>query len=108
MVSHSLTAEARRENIRALAVAAGISEEEASARLEITVLVTHDSDDPVAAALVAELFPILSRTLDVVFNSTKAISRIATELVVGNTSSRSSSAKVFVNLSTTSLACLIP
>ena len=98
MVGHSLTAEARRENVRSLAAAAGLSEEEASDRLEVTVLVTHDSDDPVAVALVAELFPILSRTLDVVCNSAEAISRVATELVVGNAPSRSSLTKVFVNL----------
>ena len=98
MVGHSLNPESRRENIRALAVAAGLSEEEASDRLEVTVLVTHDPNDPVAVAFVAELVPILSRTLDVVCHSTEAISRIATELVVGNAPSRSASTKVFVNL----------
>ena len=98
MVGHSLNAEAQRENIRALAVAAGLSEEEASDRLEVTVLVTHDPDDPVAGVLVAELVPILSRTLEVEEHATEAVSRIATELVVGSTPSRSLSNKVFVNL----------
>ena len=98
MAGHSLNAEARRENSRALAVAAGLSEEEASNRLEVTVLVTHDPDDPIATALVAELVPILSRTLEVVEHTTEAVSRIATELVVGSTPSRSLSNKVFVNL----------
>ena len=60
-----LTPEARHENIRALVVAAGLSEKEASDRLEVTVLVTHDPDDPVdRRAFVAEIVPILSRTLD--------------------------------------------
>lgn len=103
MAGHSLNEEARRENIRALAVAAGLSEEEASARLEVTVLVTHDPNDPVAVAFVAELVPILSRTLEVVDHPTEAVSRIATELVVGNAPSRSSSTKVFVNLTTARL-----
>ena len=98
VVGYSLNPEARRENIRSLAVAAGLSEEEASERLEVTVLVTHDSDDPVAAAFVAELVPILSRTLDVVCHSTKAVSRIVAELVVGNAPSRFASTKVFLNL----------
>ena len=98
MAGHSLNAEAQRENIRALAVAAGLSEEEASDRLEVTVLVSHDPDDPVAGALVAELVPILSRTLEVVEHTVEAVSRIATELVVGSTPSRSLSNKVFVNL----------
>lgn len=99
MVGHKLTAEARHENIRALTVAAGLSEEEAATRLDVTVLVTHDSDDPVAATLVAELSPLLSRTLEIKLNSTEANSPIVTELVVGNVDSRSSSSKVYVNLS---------
>ena len=98
MVGHSLNPEARRENIRALAVAAGLSEEEASDRLEVTVLVTHDPNDPVAVAFVAELVPILSRTLELIDQPTEAASRIATELVVGDAPSRSATTKVFVNL----------
>ena len=98
VVGHSLNNEARRENIRALAVAAGLSEEEASDRLAVAVLVTHDPDDPVAVAFIAELVPILSRTLEIVNHPTEAVSCITTELVVGNAPSRSSSTKVFVNL----------
>ena len=103
MAGHSLNEEAQRENIRALAVAAGLSEEEASDRLEVPVLVTHDPNDPVAVAFVAELVPILSRTLKVVDHPTEAVSRVATEFVVGNAPSRSSSTKVFANLTATRL-----
>ena len=98
VAGHLLNPEARRENIRALAVAAGLSEEEASDRLDVTVLITHDPDDSVAATLVAELVPILSRTLKVIHQPSEAISLIATELVFGNAPSRSSSIRIFVSL----------
>ena len=100
MAGHLLNAEARRENTRTLAVAAGLSEEEASDRLEVTVLVTHDPKDPVTAAFVAEIVPILSRTLTVIGHPTEAVFRVVTELVVGNAHSRTSSTKVFANLTT--------
>ena len=64
MASNILTAEARLENIKALALAAGISPEQAAERLEGRVLCTFDRDDAAAAQFYQELSPLLTRTID--------------------------------------------
>lgn len=80
MVEDNLNPDAHAENIRALMKAAGISEGEASARLEQTILMTWDSADDGAVRLAAEIQPILSRTIRV---TTVPDGVIAAELVLG-------------------------
>jgi hypothetical protein len=64
MASNILTAEARLENIKALALAAGISPEQAAERLEGRVLCTFNRDDGAASQFYQELRPLLTRTID--------------------------------------------
>ena len=95
----SMNADARRENIRALAAAAGLSEEEAASRLKQIVLITFDKDDDVAARFVEEIIPLLSRTLEVECNGTIAGVSYAGELVIGQVAARTSGSRVFAMIS---------
>jgi hypothetical protein len=65
MASNILTPEARLENIRALALAAGITPEQAAERLDGRVLCTFDRGDAAASEFYQELRPLLARTIDV-------------------------------------------
>lgn len=97
MASHSITPEAHRENVRVLAQAAGISELEASGRLDGFILVTHDHADSAATSLVAELLPLLERTMpcgiDPSDNGT-----CSAEVIVGSAKGRSSTPQIYVSL----------
>jgi hypothetical protein len=98
MAGHPLNPDARRENIRALSLAAGISEEEAGMRLEQEVLVTYDIGDAAAALLAEELMPVLSRTLPVSTFGASSSESFAGELVIGQAAPRSSGPHVFAAL----------
>lgn len=65
MASRFLTPEARQENIKALALAAGITPEQAAQRLDGRVLCTFDRGDAAAVHFFQELRPLLARTIDV-------------------------------------------
>ena len=82
MASNILTAEARLENIKALALAAGISPEQAAERLEGRVLCTFDRDDAAAAQFYQELGRLLTRTIDA--RDTPDGGRYLVEVVVGD------------------------
>lgn len=97
MASHSITPEAHHENVRALAQAAGIAEAEASQRLEGYILVTHDETDSAAAAFVAELLPLLERTMRCGVDLPNS-GICNAEVVVGMAKSRSDAPGVFVSL----------
>jgi hypothetical protein len=98
VAEHLLNPDARRENIRALSLAAGISEEEAATRLEQEVLVTFDSEDGAAALLAAELIPILSRTLSISISGVSSGQSFAVELVIGQAGERTPGPHVFALL----------
>lgn len=103
MACHPLNADARRENVRALALVAGLSEKEASDRLDATILVTHDARDPVAVSLVTELVPILARTLAVAVDLSDDVQPSATELVIGSAVPRLTARRVFAVLDASKL-----
>lgn len=90
--------DAQQENIRALSLAAGLSEEEAATRLEKNVLVTYDADEAASAMLADELLPILNRTLVCVTGATNATQPFAAELVIGRAKPRLSAPHVFAFL----------
>jgi hypothetical protein len=93
-----MNADARRENIRALSLAAGLAEEAAAARLDQKALVTYDADDAASALLAGELLPVLERTLAVVTSADDAADPFATELVIGQAAPQSSGPHVFAAL----------
>ena len=92
-----MNADARRENMRALAVAAGLSDEEAALRLDKAVLITFDPADVLASRLAGEVIPILSRTLEVSCDEGAGVS-YAAELVMGRCTPRASCPRVFALL----------
>jgi hypothetical protein len=98
MAQNPLNSEARRENFRALSLAAGISEEEAATRLEREVLVTYDIDEAAAALLAEELIPILCRTLPVSTLTGDKSEFFACELIIGQATARSSGPHIFAAL----------
>ena len=99
MASDHLNADARTENIRALALAAGISPEEASARFSARILLTAEGDDAAATKFVSQLEPILDRTIATETDAQIPGDPIATEIVVGQANPRSAAPQVFVGLS---------
>lgn len=99
MAASPLTPEARLENIRALAAIAGVTEEDASKRLDQVILVNWDAEDPASAALVKELEPILSRTINVDLQFTDAEKKeYAAEIVIGKRAPFTSFPRVFCTL----------
>jgi len=96
MASTILTDEARAENIKALALAAGISPEQAAERLEGRVLCTFDHDDAAAAQFYQELSPILTRTIDA--HDAPDGGPYLAEIVIGDATPMGVVAAVFVRL----------
>lgn len=82
MASSILAPEARLENIKALAFAAGITPEQAAERLEGRVLCTFDRGDAAAGEFYQELRPLLARTIDV--QDTPDGGRYLVEMVIGD------------------------
>ncbi len=82
MAASKLTPEARLENQRALMLAAGITPEEATLRLENIALLTVAADDTVAVSLAEEIAALLERTLTLV-RVPQPTRRCAVEIVVG-------------------------
>jgi hypothetical protein len=97
MASNILTAEARLENIKALALAAGISPEQAAERLEGRVLCTFNLDDAAAAQFYQELSPLLTRTIDA--HDTPDGGRYLVEVIIGDARPLGVAGAVFVRLS---------
>jgi len=98
VAQNPLNAAARWENVRALALAAGLSEEEASERLDRRILVTHDANDPASLQLISELIRVLSRTVAVALGAPDGISPYAAELVVGCATPQTGGPHVFAVL----------
>jgi hypothetical protein len=96
MASHLLTPEARLENVKALALAAGITPEQAAERLEGRVLCTFDRGDVAAAHFFHELRPLLLRTIDV--HDTPDGGLYLVEMVVGDAEPVGLAPAVFVRL----------
>lgn len=82
MASSILTPEAHLENIKALALAAGITPETAAERLEGRVLCTFDRGDIAAGEFYQELRPLLARTINV--QDTPDEGRYLVEMVIGD------------------------
>jgi hypothetical protein len=82
MASNILTAEARLENINALALAAGITPEQAAERLDGRVLCTFDCGDLAAREFFEELRPLLARTIDV--HHSPDGGRYLVEMIIGD------------------------
>src|SRR5579871_5125633 len=97
MAPAPLNADARAENIRALAHAAGITADEASARLAGLIAITWDPSDAAANQLAAELQPILGRTIDTVANAAVA-SAPTLEVVIGHAQPAHTGPVVYVSL----------
>ena len=93
-----LNPEARRENARALAVAAGVSEEEAAVRLDRPVRVTYDDVEPIAGLLAGELITVLGRSLPVYGHETNTRESVAAEVVIGHARPRTEGPHVFAVL----------
>jgi molybdopterin/thiamine biosynthesis adenylyltransferase len=97
MVANHLTHEARLENMRALALAAGISSDAAAERLSGYILCSFNESDEAAVQLFNELCPVLSRTI-----STSAVlieaSQYLAEVVIGGAHARSSAQVLHVKL----------
>lgn len=87
----------REENKRALAVAAGISDEEAANRLSKRVLVSFDRGNISSKGLVDELLPVLRKTLRVDLTTDKA-KEYAVELIIGDAPTLSDAPKIFAVL----------
>jgi len=98
-----LNADARRENIRALMVAAGLPEEAAADRLDTSVLVTVPQNHLPAQGLLNEVVPILSRTLAISPNPPDSKRAVAAEIVLGPASQVTAAIGVFVSVSAASL-----
>jgi hypothetical protein len=96
MASHFLTPEARLENVKALALAAGITPEQAAERLEGRVLCTFDRGDAAAAHFFEELRPLLVRTIDV--HGTPDGGLYLVEMVIGDADPVGLAPAVFVRL----------
>jgi E1 ligase-like protein/ThiF family protein len=96
MASHFLTPEARLENVKALALAAGITPEQAAERLRGRVLCTFDRGDAAAARFFQELRPLLVRTIDV--HDTPDGGLYLVEMVIGDAEPVGLASGVFVRL----------
>lgn len=96
MASNILTPEARQENVKALALAAGITPEQAAERLDGRVLCTFNREDAAACQFYEELRPVLGRTIDV--HDTPDGRRYLVEMVIGEVEPRGGAATVFVGL----------
>jgi ThiF family protein/E1 ligase-like protein len=93
-----LNANAHRENIRALMVAAGLPEEVATERLNATIVISIPLENAAAKALMGELVPLLSRTLLVETEPSTICTPIAVEVVIGAAAPRTSALPIFVSL----------
>lgn len=95
MPTHPLTAEAQRENAAALAAALGLDLAEAASLLDLTMMITVNPTDTVAAVLALDIAELLSRTVRAV-----SIEEIppspAAELVIGDVRPRTDGRKLFL------------
>lgn len=98
-----LNAAARRENIRALMTAAGLSEEAAAERLDATVLITVPVGDPAAEALANEVMSLLSRTLAVVTALHPIAKPVAAEIVIGPAERSTAAPPIFISVTETNV-----
>jgi molybdopterin/thiamine biosynthesis adenylyltransferase len=97
MPSYPLTAEAQRENATALAAALGLDLCEATKLLDLTVVITVNRADTVAAAFALDIAELLSRTVRTVsIDTIQAIP--AAELVIGDARPRSEGRKIFLSV----------
>lgn len=96
MAAIFLTPEARLENARALALAAGISPEKAAERLQGRILCTFDQTDAAARQFYRELQPILARTIEV--RSRPDEGTFLVEMVIGNAVPSGGATAVYVGL----------
>jgi hypothetical protein len=97
MASNILTPEARLENVKALALAAGITPDQAAERLNGRVLCTFDRDDAAASQFYAELHPLLARTIDV--HDKPDGGRYLVEMIIGDVQPLGLATAVFARLS---------
>lgn len=91
-----LTPEARLENIKALALAAGITPEQAAERLDGRVLCTFDRGDVAASEFYQELLPLLARTIRV--HDAPDGGPYLVEMVIGNVQTQGPVPAVFARL----------
>jgi hypothetical protein len=94
-----LTPEARTENATTLAAALGLPVDSAAKVLELDVLVTVDSADPIACLIGGEVCGMLSRTVRRA-SQTRMSNSIACELVIGAADARTSGTRVYLDVAT--------
>jgi molybdopterin/thiamine biosynthesis adenylyltransferase len=99
MSAANLTAEAKRENARALAAAAGVTVDTADQALDVTVLITAESSDATADLIANEAHLLLERTVTKV--SRKRVDGLtAVELVIGMAAPRTRGPYLFLSVFT--------
>ncbi len=88
---------ASKENAKMLAAILDIDESQATALLDVTVLITPAKDD-VSSFMAAQLHNLLSRTVSKVVLRDSYKEKPIVEVIIGNQSSRSESPKIWVSL----------
>lgn len=96
--ANCLTLESQRENAIALASVLGLNVDEAADFLALSVAITVDAADPTAQQIAAEVFALLSRTVQRVVVS-KAENNIDAELVIGCAAPLTKGYPVFLSVS---------
>jgi len=90
---------AAEENGKTLAALLGIDEGEATELLNLTVLISADTDDSAALFMAQRLVEILSRTVSCVTPTLQGCPKPSVEVVIGTRARSSSAAKIWVSIS---------
>lgn len=98
MLTHPLTAEARRENAAALAAALGLGLEKAAEVLDVTIAITANPADRIAEEFTTEIATLLGRTVREVLVR-DILTPPAIELVIGDAPTRTQSRKLYLSVS---------
>lgn len=98
MPADHLTPEAAHENATALAMALGIHLEDAAQALNLTILITADSEDTVAASIAREVASLLSRTVQHV-SMADVPEPVTAELVIGARAPRTTGSRIYARVS---------
>lgn len=90
---------AEKENVRTMAVALGIAEEEAETLLEVSILISYDNADEVSELFSSELLSLLQRTVELVTCDIKVVMYPDLEVIIGKSRPRSNGKKLYVSIS---------
>ncbi|RDS84144.1 ThiF family adenylyltransferase [Dyella psychrodurans] len=96
MASNKVTTESHNENAITLAAALGLSQEQASKLLNLTVLVTAHEGDPIGLQFAQEVSDLLVRTVDTVAST--YVEHTNVEIVIGVAKPRTNATAIYVSL----------